>query len=179
MRITRVSITNYRALKDVNIPLSRFGCLIGENNAGKSSFLQAVSLFFSGTKLSASHFFDVAKPIRIAVTFEEVTDADLARLQDEHRPRIAGIVKSGCIVLVRAYDTTGKSSLLYSTLTPNDARFSSESIATLVKSQRPSQAFVNKVVQTFPELDGRVDTTMNQDAIKLKIQELADSLPDY
>lgn len=178
MRLTSLSITNYRALRNVTIPLSRFGCLIGENNSGKSSFLQALSLFFSGTKLVASHFFDESAPIRIAVTFEDIGDADLARLADEHRTRVAGIVKNGRLLLVRAYDTAGKSSLLYNTLTLNDARFSADSIATLVKSQRAGQTFVNRVVQAFPELNGVVDTTMNKDAVKQKIQELADSLPD-
>lgn len=178
MRLTQLCVNNYRALRDVTIPLSRFGCLIGENNAGKSSFLQALSLFFSGTKLAASDFFDESKPVRIAVTLEDISPADLARLADEHRTRVAGIVKNGRLVLVRAYDTAGKSSLLYNTLTPNDPRFSADSIASLVKSQRAGQTFVNKVVQAFPELNGVVDTSMNQDGIRQKIQNLADSLPD-
>ncbi len=178
MKLTRLSVTNYRALRDVTIPLSHFGCLIGENNSGKSTFLQALSLFFSGSKLASSYFFDETKPIRIAVTFEDITDADLARLADEHRTRVAGIVKDGCLSLVRSYGTDGKSSLLYNTLTPNDPRFSADSIADLMKRQRPGQHFVNKIVEAFPELDGVVDTTLNQDAMKQKIQELADSLPD-
>jgi len=178
MRLTQLTISNYRALRDVSIPLSHFGCLIGENNSGKSSFLQALSLFFSGSKLSFSHYFDESRPIRIEVTFEGIGEADLARLADEHRTRVAGIVKNGRLVLVRSYGTDGKSSLLYNALTPNDARFSSDSIAALVKGQRAGQTFVNKVVQAFPELNDVVDTTMNQDAVKQKIQELADSLPD-
>lgn len=178
MRLISLSIKNYRALRDVTIPLSRFGCLIGENNSGKSSFLQALTLFFSGTKLAAHNFFDESKPIRIAVTFEGIADADFARLADEHRTPVAEIVKDGRLVLVRTYDTTGKSSLLYNTRTPDDARFSAENIATLVKSGRPGQAFVTKVVQAFPELNGIVDTTMNQAAVRQKIQEIADSLPD-
>ncbi len=178
MRLTQLSVNNYRALRDVTIPLSRCGCLIGENNSGKSSFLQALSLFFSGTKLAASHFFDESKPIRIAVTIEGIDDADLARLAEEHRTRVAGIVKNGRLVLVRGYNTDGKSSLLYNTLTPMEARFSADAIAALVRGQRAGQTFVNKVVQAFPELDGIVDTAMNQDAVKQKIQELADSLPD-
>jgi putative ATP-dependent endonuclease of OLD family len=133
---------------------------------------------FSGTKLAPTHFFDESQPIRIAVTFEDISDADLARLADEHRSRVAGIIKNGRLVLVRRYDTDGKSSLLYRTLTPKDPRFSAECIANLVRNQRPGQAFVTKVVQAFPELNGIVDTTMNQDAVKKKIQELADSLPD-
>ncbi len=178
MRLAQLSITNYKALMDVTIPLSRFGCLIGENNSGKSSFLQALALFFSGSKLAASHFFDESKPIRFEVTFDDIGEPDLARLADEHRKRVAGIVKNGRIVLVRTYGPDGKSALVYNTLTPTDARFSAESIGALVKGQRAGQAFVDKVLQMFPELGGIVDTGMNQDAIKQKIQELADSLPD-
>src|SRR6266436_4030108 len=152
MRLAELSITNYKALKEVTIPLSRFGCLIGENNSGKSSFLQALSLFFSGTKLAASHFFDESQPIRIAVTFKDIDEADLARLAEEHRTRVAGIVKNNRIVLVRAYGIDGKSVLLYNTLIPTDARFSADNIAALVKGQRVGAAFAKKVVQTFPEL---------------------------
>lgn len=178
MRLTQLSITNYKALRDVTIPFSRFGCLIGENNSGKSSFLQALSLFFSGSKLATSHFFDEARPIRISVTFEDIGDGDLARLAKEHRTRVSEIVKNCRLVLVRTYGTDGKSSLLYNTLTPNDTRFSAEEIAALVKGQRAGQASVDKVVKAFPELDRVVDTTMNQTAMRQKIKELADSLPD-
>lgn len=178
MQLTQLSITNYKALRDVTIPLSRFGCLIGENNSGKSSFLQALSLFFSGSKLATSHFFDESQPIRIAVTFEDINEADLARLIEEHRTRVAGIIRDGCLVLVRVYTTDGKSTLLYNTLTPTDDRFSAERISELVARQRAGQTFVDRVTATFPELLGIVDTTMNQDAVKQKVQELADSLPD-
>lgn len=178
MRLVQLSVSNYRALRDVTIPLSRFGCLIGENNSGKSSFLQVLALFFSGSKLNVSHFFDESKPIRIAVTFEDIGEADLARLADEHHTRVAGIVKNGRLVLVRLYDTDGKGSLLYNIPTPNDPRFTPENIASIMRGQRAGQAFVSKVVQMFPELDGILDTTMNQEAVKQEIQELADSMPD-
>ena len=178
MKISQLSVTNYRALRDVTIPLSHFGCLIGENNSGKSTFLQAISLFFSGSKISSSNFFDEEKPIRIAVTFEDITEADLARLAEEHRSRVADIVEDGCLTLVRTYGTDGKSTLLYNKLIPNEERFSEKSISELVKGQKPSRAFVSKVITTFPELDGVIDANMNQTKVKEKIQELGDSLPD-
>jgi putative ATP-dependent endonuclease of OLD family len=178
MRLTQLSITNYKGLRDVTIPLSRFGCLIGENNSGKSSFLQALSLFFSGSKLAGSYFFDDSKPIRIAVTFDDISGADLARLAEEHRTRVAGIVKNGRLVLVRIYSTDGKNALFYNSLTPVDARFSVENIAALLKGQRAGQAFVDRLVQAFPEIKDIVNTTMNQEPVKQILQELADSLPD-
>lgn len=178
VRLTNLRVQNYRALRDIDIPLSQFGCLIGENNAGKSTVLQALSLFFSGSKLTHNKFFDENAEIRIEVAFEDIADADLARLADEHRPRVEGIVKDGCLTLVRYYTTDGKSTLLYNTLTPTDERFSPDNIAALMKGQRAGQAFVDRVVDVFPELDGQVDTTMNQDAMKGKIQAFGDTLPD-
>jgi putative ATP-dependent endonuclease of OLD family len=177
MRLTQLHVTNYQALRDVTIPLSRFGCLIGENNAGKSSFLQALSLFFSGTRLSSGHYFDESQPVRIAVTFEDIGEGDLARLAEEHRTRVAGIVKSGRLELVRIYDTDGKSALLYNALTPTEPRFSASSITELTKSQRAGPAFVSRVVMVFPELLGKIDQAMAQDGMKQAIQELADSFP--
>ncbi|MDF1526483.1 MAG: AAA family ATPase [bacterium] len=178
MQMTKLTITNYRARRDVSIPLSHFGCLIGENNSGKSSFLQALSLFFSGSKLSTTNYFDEAQPIRIEIVFEDIGNADLARLVEEHRTRVRGIIKAGRLVLVRSYDTNGKSTLLYSTLIPTEERFAPDSVATLLKNGRAGQAFVNKITAAFPELDDMVDTNMNQDAMRQKILELADSLPD-
>lgn len=178
MRLTRLDVTNYRALRDVSIPLSRFGCLIGENNSGKSSFLSALSLFFSGTKLASNYFFDDSKPIRIAVTLEDIGDSDLALLATEHRERVSTIVRDGRLVVVRHYDTGGKATLQYRTLVPTDPRFSDEAIADLLKGQRAGQAFVATVAERFPELVGRVETSMNQDAVRQIIQEHADSLPD-
>lgn len=178
MRMTRLSISNYRALRDVSIPMSRFGCLIGENNSGKSSFLQALSLFFSGSKLSSKDYFDESRPIRIEVVFENIEANDLARLVEEHRTRVSGIIKDGCLTLVRSYGIEGKSSLLYNILMTTDERFSSEKLGKLLKGQRPGPTFVEKVTNEFPEIKDSIDTSMNQEAMRQKIQDLADSMPD-
>jgi len=177
MKIIQLAVKNYRGLRDITIPMSRFVCLIGENNSGKSSFLQALSLFFSGSKVSSANYFDPGKPLRIAVTFSDIGDGDLGRLADEHRTRVAEILKNGSLTLVRLYDTGGKSSLLYNALMPTEERYSSDSIATLLKGFRAGQAAVKKVVEVFPELLGIIDASMNKDAIFQKIQELADSVP--
>lgn len=178
MKLKGVAISNYRALRDVNIPLSKFGCLIGENNAGKSSFLQAISLFFSGSKLSSRNYFDSSLPVRIEISIEEITEDDLVRLAPEHRSRVSAIVRNGKLSLVRLYDTTGKGSLLYKTLMPTDERFSDESLAALMKGGRPGPAFVTKIVKTFPELEGVIDPNMNQDMMRQTILDLAERLPD-
>ena len=44
MHIASIRIRNFRALKDIEIPLARATVLIGENNSGKSSVLDCISL---------------------------------------------------------------------------------------------------------------------------------------
>lgn len=178
MELREISIKNFKALRDVTIPLSRFGCLIGENNSGKSSILQALALFFSGKNLDSSHYFDETQLIRIALTIDGIGEQDLVKLAEDHRDRINRIIKNGRLVLVRIYDTKGKSTLNYNDLTPQDNRFSIENVLELVKGQRPGPLFVNKVVEIFPELREIIDSTMDQARIKQCIQDYADSLPD-
>ena len=44
MKIDRVKITNFKSLKDVEIPLSNLNLITGINSIGKSSFIQALLL---------------------------------------------------------------------------------------------------------------------------------------
>jgi predicted ATP-binding protein involved in virulence len=40
MRLARVLIANFKGLREVQFEPTRFSCLVGENNAGKSTVLQ-------------------------------------------------------------------------------------------------------------------------------------------
>ena len=51
MKLSHLQVLNYRGLREVSIPLSNFVCITGENNSGKSSILQSLSLFISGSAL--------------------------------------------------------------------------------------------------------------------------------
>ncbi len=178
MKITHLRIENYKGLREIDLPLSQFACLIGENNAGKSSILQALSLFFTGTTLPKTHWFEDGKPIRIEIAFSEITDADINRLADEHRTKIKPIVKAGALRLVRVYGVDGKSVLKYRTLLPNEERFLDTKINDLVKGKKPGQSFADAVKAIFPELKDVVTASMNIGVMKEKIQALADSIPD-
>ncbi len=111
MPLKSLKVSNYRALKDIEMPLSAFVCLTGENNAGKSSVLQALSLFISGTALATTNYFDPSQPILISVKLAEIGATDLALLVAEHRARIEPLIVDGSITLVRQYGTDGKSQL--------------------------------------------------------------------
>lgn len=176
--MTNIRVENYKGLREVEIPLSRFVCLIGENNTGKSSVLQAFALFFSGSALAKTHYFDELRPIRIALTLADIADEDINLLAPEHREEIRGTVRDGTLTLVRIFGTEGKGVLKYRKLSPNDQRFAEDNVQPLLARKRPGQAFVDGVLAVFPELDGQVTTAMNQAEMRREIENLAERLPN-
>ena len=52
--ITRFSVKNYKALKDVNVSLSKIHVLIGQNDSGKTSLLEAIQALCLSTRLNSS-----------------------------------------------------------------------------------------------------------------------------
>lgn len=177
MILEELTVQNFRGIRDTTIPLSSFVCLIGENNAGKSSLLLALRLFQSGSSLPKTDYFDEGQEIRIMLRLAEIGDADLLRIAPEHRDRIAEIIHDGTLKLVRIYGSDGKSKLNFRAVVPKDDRFSPQSVAELVAKQKPGTAFKERIVDQFPELDGQVDNTTNQATAKVLIQQLVDGMP--
>lgn len=176
MRLSSIRIENYKGLREVEIPLSPFVCLIGENSVGKSSMLQALSLFFSGTSVAKSHYFDEARDIRIEVLLTEITDEDLGRLVPEHRERIRDVISANTLRLVRIYGNDGKGALKYRKPCPTDHRFSDEALDAAVKGKK-GRALVDSVTAIFPELNDVLTPAMNQSEMRIAVQRLADNLP--
>jgi len=49
LMISRVSVKNFRVLKDVTIPLNKQTVIVGENNSGKTAFFELLELILSPT----------------------------------------------------------------------------------------------------------------------------------
>lgn len=76
MQIANVEIRGYRALRDVRMDFDLVTCLLGENNSGKSAFLKAIELFFSGSpKVTERDFHDgdYSNDIEITIKFVNLT----------------------------------------------------------------------------------------------------------
>lgn len=86
MKLKDITIENFRGIRSLNLPLDQLTVLIGENNTGKSTVLEAIRLVLSrgfGTRRSGQfseydfHLTDAdaspqtAKPIRITLHFAE------------------------------------------------------------------------------------------------------------
>jgi len=93
MKITNVSVRNYRSLKNVDVAIDDYTAFVGANGSGKSSLLYALDWFFNGTALSLSDFSDYKEgetdpescEIEVAVTFGELSARDKERLKQYGR----------------------------------------------------------------------------------------------
>lgn len=177
MRLGELKIQNYKALKSVRIPLSSFVCLIGENNAGKSSVLQALKLLIDGGTLSDSHFYDPSQSIRIQLATHDVSEQDFMRLAPEHRAKVESMVRAGSLVLVRVFESGRKSSLKYVQRVPKDLRFDDAELGKLL-SGRVTTEMKSMVETRFPELAGKTKDIGKIGELRTAVDGLAKALPD-
>ena len=109
MRLERVSIANFKGLREVQFEPTRFSCLVGENNAGKSTVLQAIVYALNRpAQLPRSLFYDETIPVMFTLRFVEVGENDMRRLADEHRQKIEPLVVDGAFTIVVRYKPDDK-----------------------------------------------------------------------
>lgn len=179
MELTYVSVKNFKGLRDIEIPVSRFVCVIGENNSGKSSLLQALLLFVEGRKIEPSMYFDFNSPVTISIRFDSVSDADLSLItNEEHRNRFSEILTDRSITLVRRYETNGASRLRWIARVPRDTRFKQQLIDALLQGKKPGAAFADELKKIFPEITNQVDSKTNQKEARALIEQTARAIPD-
>ena len=78
MKIKTIEIENFRSIKSDKIDCTDFNTFVGPNGSGKSTVLNALNIFFGEiNNFSADDFHNrvVEEPIKIRVTFHELSDA--------------------------------------------------------------------------------------------------------
>ncbi len=61
MQITKVTIDNFKTVRETNLTLRPFTVLVGKNNTGKSNILEALRLYFGDVKATDNMFRNTAK----------------------------------------------------------------------------------------------------------------------
>lgn len=92
MRIKTIRIENFRCFEDETIALNRYSCFVGPNGSGKSTVLAALNVFFreqascatDTARLIDEDYFkkNTAKPARITLTFEGLSEGAAEELKD-------------------------------------------------------------------------------------------------
>ncbi|MFE9942023.1 AAA family ATPase [Streptomyces hirsutus] len=151
MRLEHIRIDNFRGLSQVNMPFSRFGCLIGENNAGKSSVFQALNMFLRSGSATETDFLTSARPVRIQLTFAGIRDADLPRLEEGHRARIEPEIHDGRLTLARIYTSPGKGVVRLVKKVPKDLRYQRPALDEILKT-KDDEELRERLRLTYPDI---------------------------
>jgi putative ATP-dependent endonuclease of OLD family len=182
MQITNLKVKNFRGLKDISMPLSQFGCLIGENNSGKSTAMQALILALplgGGRKATIDDFYNRSESIRIELQVDGVTDADLDRLTTvAHRESLSSDIVGGSITFVRLIELEGlsvRSSFVVMKLGPRNELWLDENLTALMKGKSGAELKA-AVVNAIPELASVLPATPTQALIREKRDELVSAL---
>lgn len=175
MNISKVAINNYRGLRSCEFNPTEFVCIIGENNAGKSTALLATSLFFSGSSIRETDYYDKSEPVLIELTFSGIVDADLNRVTPAHRDRLKAIIEDGSITLTRRYRPDSRSEILYTKMSPANPNF--DLVATTLSGARGDDVRV-RMVALFPQFEQSFEGCTTQKRAKAIVEEIIDSLPE-
>lgn len=181
LRFVCIDIQNFRGLKSVRLPLSNFGCLIGENNSGKSTALQAILAVFPGVrKLTNDDFYLSSEPIRIALSLEDINDRDLERLGPKHRSSMDDVIVDGKLTLVRAGRLSEggvEQSLLVEKQVSKDPLLREDHIKSLMKGKSGSK-LRETVVESIPGLDAVLTEKVTQNGILEQVSKWVKTFPE-
>lgn len=179
MRITSLRVSNFRGLKKCAFELDSLTAVVGPNNAGKSSVLLALKLFFSRTKLGIDQFHDPSLPVRIEVSFDGVSEVDFARIvEEEHRERVRNLVDGGRVSFVLQYLPGEKGELLCRKQLPVDPRFSDASITAAIAGKKGAAQIHAALSALLPEFEADLVGLPTHSAAKAAVDAIIASLPD-
>lgn len=156
MRLASIKVENFRAHTSTNLPLSQLGCLIGENNAGKSTILHAIQFVLEEKKLDEEDFRDPEAPIKVTLRLEDIVDGDLQRITEEqHRNRVREMIVDGKLTIVRTQAYGAKADSQYLKLTPKNENWTYDALkeaitGTTLKTRR--SAAINQIPELAPFL---------------------------
>lgn len=178
MRLTHFSVRNFRSLHALDIDLSNFLCIVGQNNAGKSSALVSLSLFLSGGKIGRSDFYDPGAEVVFRATVDGLTEELIdARLEAGHAQKIKPLVRDDRLTLTRKYAQDGTASIRCLQRVPKAARFRDDAVEALLSGKRGAE-LKQAVIEAFPELEPKAADARTQADFRRLIGEAAARVPD-
>ncbi len=177
MQIKRIKISNFKGLHDAEFVPTRFACLVGENNAGKSTVLQSIVYALNRpTQLPLDLFYDPIRPVEFRINLSDVTEPHLARLADEHRGKIAELVIDGSLDLTVRYHPGQKVEVMVGRFVPKEPRYRDEQISTAFVGKRGA-AVRQVILDLYAEFADQCPADPNITVAKQYLSECIRRLP--
>src|SRR3989344_9242142 len=188
MRISEFSIRNFKSIDSDGLSIDfseNIAVLIGENNVGKSSVIQALDYFFSGTKTIPTKYFhnlknDQPNAISIEVKFNELSEND-----KEHQAiktyvsTDEGGNKYWILKKLYYYSEDGKSKCDYIAVVDGEAKENPSGLTQncddLFTNEKMQKIFVPAVQEISEIVDGKKKTPFSQIFQLLLSEELQET----
>lgn len=107
-RLSYIRIENFRSCRGVDLPLDSYTPLVGQNNSGKSTILEAIRLLIKPSALTAQDYSDPTKPVVISGLIEGLNEKILERVPEKkHRAAFAPCCPGG-VLWIRVSVQPGK-----------------------------------------------------------------------
>ncbi|MFO8140862.1 MAG: AAA family ATPase [Marinobacter sp.] len=111
-RLSHLVIRNFRACRDVSLPVEGYTPLVGQNNTGKSTILQAIEWMLKPKALTTADFTDPTAPIEIAASIDGISETILERIPEQrHRRAIAPYCRNGRLWIRVTANGAGKNAV--------------------------------------------------------------------
>ncbi len=111
MKISRVSVKNFRSVKDTDIQLDSFSIFVGQNNHGKTNLFEAIEWFYNAKSSSDELYFDMntSNQIEVELEYVDVTDDDIEKLStDANKTKIRNLLNKETSFIIRKTSSTHK-----------------------------------------------------------------------
>jgi predicted ATP-dependent endonuclease of OLD family len=152
MRLKKIEIANFKSLKSATFEPTNFSCLVGENNAGKSTVLQAIVAALNRPgQLASTQFHDPGETVEFKMYFSDVSEGHLKRLAAEHRSKIDSLVVSNELGMIVRFPPAGKLELKVLRRTPKNTKFRDDAIDEAFRGIR-GEAVRTVLCERYPEL---------------------------
>src|SRR5207253_6735537 len=88
-KLSFIHIKNFRSCRDISLPLGDFTPLVGQNNVGKSTILDAIKIVLTPKAFAKTDFSKSDEPIAISACIDGISAELLASIpNDKHRSAI-------------------------------------------------------------------------------------------
>lgn len=104
MKITNITVKNFRSLQNVSIDPAKFSIFVGQNNHGKTNLFEAIDWFYNGKSSTAElHYLrNPENEILIEITFSDVLDSDIEKLKvDANKTKIRSVLDGSTSFSIR------------------------------------------------------------------------------
>ncbi|KVE96831.1 ATP-dependent nuclease [Burkholderia vietnamiensis] len=111
-RISYIAIKNFRSCQNVSLPLDEFTPLVGQNNVGKSTILDAIKWGVKPVTLVPTDFADPKFPVVVVACISGISTELLDRIPDQrHRAAIEPFCRNETLWVRVVATGTGKASI--------------------------------------------------------------------